>query len=320
MNKNCIVCDEEFISKKKTHILCGSITCAKKRKDELRNAKRVDVKECKICNTSFKPYRNSSVYCSSKCKSEQIRRTTQTKEYRQKKNSKRRVAKAKSNCVVCGKDIFGYSYRKYCSQYCINRRKTPKVKPTVKTCIVCNVNFTHGRKDKNICSAECKKIHVKEYKKKFNKNVKSNCVVCDKEFIKTTTAITCSKKCSSERALLRTREWFDTPMNKLTKRISSGIRKSLRKNSIPKKQNAFSYLTFNVHDLRRHLESQFTDGMSWDNMSEWHIDHIRPISSFSYTSTDCEDFKKCWALNNLQPLWAKDNISKNNKWDGVVNA
>ena len=78
-----------------------------------------------------------------------------------------------------------------------------------------------------------------------------------------------------------------------------------------------------TEELLAHFESLFTDDMSWDNMGEWHIDHIRPKASFNQeqlADPTSEDFKKCWALNNLQPLWAKDNHSKGAKWDGVVNA
>jgi len=46
----------------------------------------------------------------------------------------------------------------------------------------------------------------------------------------------------------------------------------------------------------------------------WHIDHIRPISAFSFTVPEDPEFKECWALNNLQPLWAFDNLSKGGKW------
>ena len=45
----------------------------------------------------------------------------------------------------------------------------------------------------------------------------------------------------------------------------------------------------------------------------WHIDHIIPQSKLLYDSMDHPNFQKCWALENLQPLWAKDNISKSNK-------
>ena len=59
----------------------------------------------------------------------------------------------------------------------------------------------------------------------------------------------------------------------------------------------------------KHLESQFAAGMNWGNMHLWHIDHIRPCASFE----DPAD-PRCWHYTNLQPLWAKDNMEKSNKW------
>lgn len=58
--------------------------------------------------------------------------------------------------------------------------------------------------------------------------------------------------------------------------------------------------------LKSHIESKFTDGMSWDNRSQWHIDHIVPLSS---ASTEEELMNLCHYMN-LQPLWALDNIRK----------
>ena len=67
-----------------------------------------------------------------------------------------------------------------------------------------------------------------------------------------------------------------------------------------------------IDDLIRHLESQFTEGMSWANYGKhgWHVDHIIPQSVFNFTKPEHEDFKRCWALENLQPMWAKENIAK----------
>ena len=107
-------------------------------------------------------------------------------------------------------------------------------------------------------------------------------------------------------------------MRRISARLSTGIRGVV--NGKNKYSNVWSYLDFTPDDFRKRFEGLFKGGMSWDNMGAWHIDHIRPISSFNYTTTDCEDFKKCWALENLQPLWAADNMSKGNKWDGEVNA
>ena len=54
--------------------------------------------------------------------------------------------------------------------------------------------------------------------------------------------------------------------------------------------------------------------MNWDNYGEWHIDHIKPISSFIFESSEDEEFKRCWSLDNLQPMWGIENIKKGNKF------
>ena len=64
--------------------------------------------------------------------------------------------------------------------------------------------------------------------------------------------------------------------------------------------------------VKKWIESQFVDGMSWDNHGEWHIDHIRPCASFDLT--DPEQQKECFNYKNLQPLWAKDNLSKGDRF------
>jgi len=70
---------------------------------------------------------------------------------------------------------------------------------------------------------------------------------------------------------------------------------------------------YTCEDLMSHLESQFKDGMSWDNKGQWHIDHIIPRSHFHFNGPEDTEFKKCWALNNLQPLWAEENLKKYTK-------
>ncbi len=70
---------------------------------------------------------------------------------------------------------------------------------------------------------------------------------------------------------------------------------------------------YTVDDLIKHLEQQFQFGMTWGNYGEWHIDHKVPISTFNFSTHDSEDFKKCWALSNLQPLWELENKRKSNK-------
>lgn len=64
-------------------------------------------------------------------------------------------------------------------------------------------------------------------------------------------------------------------------------------------------------ELADHLEKQFTDGMTWENYGEWHVDHIRPCASFDFTQP--EQQRECFNYNNLQPLWAEENRAKSDK-------
>lgn len=78
-----------------------------------------------------------------------------------------------------------------------------------------------------------------------------------------------------------------------------------------------SLVGYTVDDLMRWLEQKFSNTMDWSNYGTvWHVDHIIPQSWFHYTSPDDQEFKECWKLTNLQPLLAKTNESKGNKYVG----
>lgn len=65
---------------------------------------------------------------------------------------------------------------------------------------------------------------------------------------------------------------------------------------------------YTEEDLRQHFENQFTPEMNWDNYGKyWEVDHIIPRASFSYSDIKDEQFKQCWALNNLRPLKVEEN-------------
>jgi hypothetical protein len=64
-------------------------------------------------------------------------------------------------------------------------------------------------------------------------------------------------------------------------------------------------------ELKRHLESQFKEGMTWDNYGQygWHIDHHIPLKS---ANTE-EEIIKLNHYTNLKPLWWYENLSKGDK-------
>ncbi|MDK4727471.1 hypothetical protein [Rhizobium phaseoli] len=97
------------------------------------------------------------------------------------------------------------------------------------------------------------------------------------------------------------------PRVRLDYRISQLVRSGLyNKNG----RTWESLVGYSVDKLYAHLERQFLPGMSWENMGAWHVDHILPRSMFTYDTPDCPDFKACWAITNLRPLWAEDNLKK----------
>ncbi len=78
-------------------------------------------------------------------------------------------------------------------------------------------------------------------------------------------------------------------------------------------------LRYSITELMDHLSSQFLYNMSWHNWGRWRqdtktwqIDHIKPCALFDFN--DSEQLKLCWALSNLQPLWARDNILKRDRY------
>lgn len=69
--------------------------------------------------------------------------------------------------------------------------------------------------------------------------------------------------------------------------------------------------------LRRHIESKFKPGMSWENRGRhgWHLDHIKPCSTFDLCVP--EQQRECFHYSNLQPLWWRDNLQKGNKCESI---
>ena len=79
----------------------------------------------------------------------------------------------------------------------------------------------------------------------------------------------------------------------------------------------FEHLSYTPQQLAAHIEGLFTNDMTWDNYGiYWHLDHIIPQAALPYDSLTHSNFAKCWALENLQPLEAGENMSKGSLHEG----
>ncbi len=90
--------------------------------------------------------------------------------------------------------------------------------------------------------------------------------------------------------------------------LSNRVRNALRGTN--KSVDTLSLIGCDINFLMYRIQIKFKKGMNWDNRTKWHIDHIIPSSKFNLTKP--REQRKCFHYTNLQPLWAKDNISKGN--------
>lgn len=102
------------------------------------------------------------------------------------------------------------------------------------------------------------------------------------------------------------RKWKTDPQYRLSCLLHSRLTKAIRRNT--KRGSAVDDLGCSVAELKVQLESQFQDGMSWENQGQWHIDHVKPLASFDLA--DREQFLEAVHHTNLQPLWERDNLIK----------
>jgi hypothetical protein len=133
--------------------------------------------------------------------------------------------------------------------------------------------------------------NIKENKKKYSENFKKN---------------------SPEKLKEKYKRQAQKINRKLRLSQNHRIRSALRNSLGGKKQKkTIGYLGCDIIFLKKWLEFQFVDGMSFDNFGEWEIDHVKPCCSFDLSKQ--EHIDECFNWKNLQPLWRKDNMEKHGK-------
>lgn len=111
---------------------------------------------------------------------------------------------------------------------------------------------------------------------------------------------------------IRYKKSMKIPETRILRNLRSRLNKAIRGNL--KNNSTKELLGCSILEFKKQIEGMFKKGMNWDNygMYGWHIDHIIPCASFDFSKK--ENIKLCFNHENLQPLWAFDNLSKGSKF------
>jgi hypothetical protein len=213
----------------------------------------------------------------------------------------------------------GNHWCKSCRSYA-RSQKHPK---TILLCSICGCEYVADRINSKCCSkSECKVEHLKKYhttiKRQKNQamteeqRARHNADQRQYKYSKNQSMSMSEKKRKAEiRRPQRQEELACNINSRLKKNLRGRLSQAIKNNQ--KSGSAVRDLGCTIAELKSYLESKFLPGMSWDNWSleGWHIDHIEPLSKFDLS--DPIEFKKACHFANLQPLWAKDNLSKGSK-------
>ena len=113
------------------------------------------------------------------------------------------------------------------------------------------------------------------------------------------------------------KKYREEPLYRLRKNLARRITRVLIDQGTRKDEFTLDLVGCTIPELKNHIESQFSNGMNWKNYRHngWHLDHIRPCSSFDLSNK--ENIKACFNWRNLQPLWSEENIIKKDKYTPI---
>ena len=215
-------------------------------------------------------------------------------------------ARGLTPCIGCGALVeWRTNKRIYCDACRLERkRQTARVVMT-KQRIKKGIEPVKGVKHKcSVCGVMYDRVVVHSHR----------CAKCQSEFVLHKARAVSDKKRKTEEGRRYQLAWFKNKRKtdvsyRVSMHFTVLMHRALGKNKAGRSWRSF--VDYTLEELMDHLERQFLPGMTWENKGEWHIDHIIPRSSFEYDSPDDPEFKQAWALTNLRPLWAIDNIRKN---------
>jgi hypothetical protein len=99
----------------------------------------------------------------------------------------------------------------------------------------------------------------------------------------------------------------------------SQINRCFKSSLLNKNKHSIEYLGCDIETFINHFQKKidyFNNNIATNEIMTFHnihIDHIKPVSKFNLDDED--EFLKCCHFTNIQPLLAKHNLEKSNKWN-----
>lgn len=203
------------------------------------------------------------------------------------------------------------NYRTKCKKCYAEERKIRNSDPEVKKNI----------KQKFNAWAEKNKVSIAKRQAEYYKKNKKEITKKHKEWLNENADRV--KKVSQEWKKDNRSKWLDyrskyerekrenDPLFNLIGRIRGRVNKAFINQGYAKQSKTSQMLGVDFEEVKAHIESQFINEMSWENRSDWQIDHIIPLAS----AESEEELVALAYYKNLQPLWTAENLSKNDDYN-----
>jgi len=234
-------------------------------------------RSCNSCNKTFAPNHWRSKFCSSHCQQKQNRIETNTYRREQRKDPK---------------------YREEFNR--LKREAYAALSPAEHNEVRKKRN-AYRRKHRDMYNRLCREWYQKH---KNDSGHKAKAKIKSAKFYQK------NKKKIMERA--KQREKTDIQYY-LRVRMRTRVNNAIRDYAAGKRKSkgTIELIGCSLSFFKQHIEQQFTKDMSWDKVlgGKIHLDHIKPCCKFDLSKE--KEQLKCFNYKNVQPLWAKDNLSKN---------
>lgn len=278
----------------------------------------LNTKQCKICQTEklltdFDCYDGAYRLHCKICRKEKDRVAA---EKRRREKGIEPIKNTESVCVDCGgqyiKKVKHTTRCKPCAQELVLQRarvaslkkareRGNRIMGSEQKCEHCSVSFLLDRPKAKYC-VSCRALQ----KKGALPFMKERLKIYAKKYMENPTNK--EKALNTSYAYVKNKR-KNNPLFALSGRIRARLNESLRKNGYTKRSKTHEILGCSWGFLKGYIERQFQKGMTWENRSEWHIDHIMPLAS-AKTEQDVVELNH---YTNLRPLWAHENLAKSAK-------